>query len=224
MSATMGELWEQVDALSRSFYERVKTTSSRLAGTLAGLPRDNPRLLDWLKERVWREREGARSHAYVVVKMADVLDAHALVFLARQAMEEGMHYQYLYPCLQARGATIDGYEPKPSWRRVFKDEFDVADERDPVSLFSSFHMGGEGPASASADVYSKAFLGTAHEDISLAYQQIAPDEAGHWAAGRKALRGYLQTPQQAEQALAVLTHHGEHLFGQYHGRAAGTAD
>src|SRR5579862_3181523 len=154
VSATIGELWDQVESLSRGYYERVKTTSSQLAGTLAGLPRDDPRLLDWLKERVWSEREGARSHAYVVVKMADVLDAAALVFLARQAMEEGMHYQRLYPCLQARGATIDGYQPKPSWRQVFEDEFAVADERDPIGLFASFHMGGEGPASASADVFS----------------------------------------------------------------------
>lgn len=220
MDATIDDLWASIEAMSQRYYDRVKETSSRLATALAALPRDDPKLVDWLRERVWSEREGARMHAYVVVKMADVLDPQGLVLLARQAMEEGTHYQHLSACLAARGGSIDGFEPRPSWRMVFEDEFAVADERDPVSLYSSFHMGGEGPASASAEVFSIAFLGTPNEDISLAYQKIAPDERGHWGGGRKALRSLLTTPADAEKALAVLTRHGEHLFGQFQGRAA----
>jgi hypothetical protein len=215
MSEGVDELFAEICAESQRFYDRCYATAERVTASLAPLDPRDPRLVEWLKERVWSEREGARTHAYAVVQLADVLSPTALVDMARQSADEGRHYLLLEPCLRARGASIEGYEPRPGWRRVFEKNYAAVDTRDVIRLFSTFHMGGEGPASATANVFSQAFLGTANADISEAYRKIAPDEARHWADGRKGLRPYLQTPAEAERALAALRASGEVLFGQY---------
>jgi hypothetical protein len=220
MSQTLDDLWGEICAESQRFYDRCHAAAERFAASIRDLDPADPRIVEWLRERVWSEREGARTHAYAVVKLADRLDPAALVDMARQSMDEASHFTYVEPCLRARGASLDGYEPRPGWRRVFDKNYAVVDTLDPIRVFSVFHMGGEGPASATAAVFARAFVGSPNADISEAYQRIAPDEARHWGHGRKALRARLETAEQAARALEALRASGEVLFGQYQASAA----
>jgi hypothetical protein len=221
MSETIDALFAELCAESQGFYDRCYATAQRVTAALAPLDPADPRVVEWLRERVWSEREGAKAHAYAVVKLAEVLSPTALVDMARQAMDEGRHYQTLEPCLRARGGSLDGYEPREGWRRVFEKNYAAVDSGDVIRVFSTFHMGGEGPASATARVFSQAFLGTPNADISEAYAKIAPDEARHWADGRRDLRPYLVTVADAEHALAALRASGEVLFGELQPRGGG---
>jgi hypothetical protein len=216
MSATLdhektASLWREIEALSQSFYDRVYQVSRQFWDA-------NPSgegLYAWLKERVWSEREGAKMHAYIVVKMADVLDPDSLIFLSEQAADEARHYRLVAGCLAARGLSIDGYEPSARWRGIFQEDYDVADQRDPVLLFSIVHMGGEGPASATAKAAMEALKGTPDEDIARAYEKIYPDESSHWRAGREALKRYATTIEALERSRDALREKAEHLFSGY---------
>jgi hypothetical protein len=215
MSEAIDDLWAEICAESQRFYERCHTAAERFAASIRHLDPRDPRLVKWLRERVWSEREGAMTHAYAVVKLGHVLDPDALADMARQSMDEAHHFTYVEPCLRARGASLADYEPRPGWQQVFAKNYAVVDTLDPVRVFAVFHMGGEGPASATASVFARAFVVTPNADISEAYQRIAPDEAWHWAHGRKALRVLLQSPAEAARALEALRASGDVLFGQY---------
>jgi hypothetical protein len=204
-------LWREIEALSQSFYDRVYQVSRQF---WAAKP-SGEKLHDWLKERVWSEREGAKMHAYMVVKMADVLDPDSLIFLAEQAADEARHYRLVARCLAARGLSIDGYEPSARWRGIFQEDYDAADQRDPVLLFSILHMGGEGPASATAKAAVDALKGTPDDDIAQAYELIYPDESNHWRAGREALKRYATTVEALERSRNALREKAEHLFSGY---------
>ncbi len=142
----MANLWQEIDTLSQSFYDRVYSVAKEFWATKPS----GDRLNTWLQERVWSEREGAKMHAYVVVKMAEVLEPMDLIFLAEQAADEARHFQLDDGCLRARGLNIEGYQPTSRWQSIFQEDYDAADTCDPVHLFSILHMGGEGPASATA--------------------------------------------------------------------------
>lgn len=204
-------LWSRIDDLSRSFYDRIYQTSRQFWATKPS----GERLASWLQERVWSEREGAKMHAYAVVQMAEVLDAESLFFLSQQAADEARHYQLLSACLAARGRSLEGYEPAPRWRAVFQEDYDAADTRDPVTLFSILHMGGEGPASATAKAAMEALLGTQDEDIGRAYAQVYPDESNHWGTGREALKRYATTRESLERSLQALESKAQHLLSGY---------
>jgi hypothetical protein len=207
----VASLWREIEALSQSFYDRVFQVSRQFWETKPS----GEKLHDWLKERVWSEREGAKMHAYVVVKMADVLDPDSLIFLAEQAADEARHYRLVARCLAARGLSIDGYEPSTRWRGIFQEDYDAADQRDPVLLFSILHMGGEGPASATAKAAMDALKGTLDDDIARAYEMIYPDESNHWRAGREALQRYATTVAALERSRNALREKAEHLFSGY---------
>jgi len=208
---TTASLWREIETLSQSFYDRVYQVSRQF---WEAKPSEE-KLHDWLKERVWSEREGAKMHAYVVVKMADILDPDSLIFLSEQAADEARHYRLVARCLAARGLSIDGYEPSARWRSIFQEDYDAADQRDPVLLFSILHMGGEGPASATAKAAVDALKGTANDDIALAYALIYPDESNHWRAGREALKRYATTIDALERSRNALREKAEHLFSGY---------
>jgi hypothetical protein len=219
MAESVEQLWAQLCAESQGFYERVRPPVAAFAAELAQLPADDPRVVAWLQERLWSEREGAKTKAYAVVRLAEVLDADTVVALAHQSMGEAVHYRYLEPCLLARGGTLAAYEPAPRWQRIFQKEYEFADTRDPIVFFAGVHLGGEGPASATAEIYAHTFANSPHADVARAYQKIAVEEAGHWSTGRTVLRGYLKTPADAQRALAALRAMGEVLFGEYRHRA-----
>jgi hypothetical protein len=204
-------LWGSIETLSRSFYDRVYQTACQFWATKPS----GERLASWLQERVWSEREGAKMHAYVVVQMAEALDADSLFFLSQQTADEARHYQLLSACLAARGRSLEGYEPVPRWRAVFQEDYDAADTRDPVTLFSILHMGGEGPASATAKAAMEALMGTPDEDIARAYAQIFPDESNHWSTGRNALKRYATTVESLERSLRSLEAKAQHLLSGY---------
>lgn len=207
----MTNLWREIDTLSQSFYDRVYQVSREFWETKPSAER----LHGWLQERVWSEREGAKMHAYVVVKMAEVLDPDSLIFLSEQAADEARHYRLVARCLASRGSSIDGYAPSPRWQSIFQEDYDAADRRDPVLLFSILHMGGEGPASATAKAAMDALKGTADEDIARAYELIYPDESNHWRAGREALKRYATTVEALERSRDALREKAEHLFSGY---------
>jgi len=207
----IADLWREIDALSQSFYDQVYKVSKQF---WASKP-SGERLNQWLKERVWSEREGAKMHAYVVVKMAEVLEPRDLIFLSQQAADEARHCQLVSECLKARGLTIEGYEPSKRWRAIFQEDYDAADTRDPVLLFSILHMGGEGPASATAKAAAEALKNTPDDDIARAYEAIYPDESGHWQAGREALKRIATTPEALERCHAALKTKAEQLFAGY---------
>ena len=204
-------LWQEIDALSQSFYDRVYKISKEFWDTKPS----GERLNQWLTERVWSEREGAKMHAYVVVKMAEVLEPRDLIFLAQQAADEARHCQLVGDCLKARGLSLEGYEPTPRWRAIFQEDYDAADTRDPITLFSILHMGGEGPASATAKAAAEALKDTPDADIARAYETIYPDEAGHWQAGREALKRHATTPEALERCRKALETKAEQLFSGY---------
>jgi hypothetical protein len=204
-------LWREIEALSQSFYDRVFQVSQQFWETKPSADRFN----EWLKERVWSEREGAKIHAYVVVKMADVLDPDSLIFLSEQAADEARHYRLLARCLVARDLSIEGYEPSARWRSIFQEDYDAADQCDPVLLFSILHMGGEGPASATAKAALNALTGTSEDDVARAYAMIYPDESNHWQAGREALNRYATTIEALERSRNALREKAEHLFSGY---------
>jgi hypothetical protein len=204
-------LWHEIETLSQSFYDRVYEVSRQFWEAKPS----SEKLHDWLKERVWSEREGAKMHAYVVVKMAEVLDPDSLIFLSEQAADEARHYRLVARCLAARGLSIDGYEPSARWRSIFQEDYDAADRGDPVLLFSILHMGGEGPASATAKAAMDALKGTADDDIAQAYEKIYPDESNHWRAGREALKRYASTVDALERSRNALREKAEHLFSGY---------
>lgn len=154
-------------------------------------------------------------HAYVVVKMAEVLEPMDLIVLAQQAAHEARHFQLVDGCLRARGLNIEGYQPTSRWQSIFQEDYDAADTRDPVHLFSILHMGGEGPASATAKAAMEALKATPDADIARAYEQIYPDESGHWKAGREALKRHATTPEAMERSRAALQAKAEHLFSGY---------
>ncbi len=207
----MASLWREIDTLSQSFYDRVYVVAKEFWATKPS----GDRLNTWLQERVWSEREGAKMHAYVVVKMAEVLEPKDLIFLAQQAADEARHFQLVDGCLRARGLNIEGYQPTSRWQSIFQEDYDAADTRDPVHLFSILHMGGEGPASATAKAAMEALKATPDADIARAYEQIYPDESGHWKAGREALKRYATTPEALERSRAALQEKAEHLFSGY---------
>ncbi len=207
----MAELWREIDALSQSFYDRVYKVAQEFWATKPS----GDRLNTWLQERVWSEREGAKMHAYVVVKMAEVLEARDLIFLSQQAADEARHFQLVDGCLRARGLSIEGYKPTSRWQSIFQEDYDAADTLDPVHLFSILHMGGEGPASATAKAAAEALKGTPDADIAQVYENIFPDESGHWKAGREALKRHATTPEALERSRAALQAKAEHLFSGY---------
>ncbi len=207
----MANLWQEIDSLSQSFYDRVYTVAKEFWATKPSGDRFNT----WLQERVWSEREGAKMHAYVVVKMAEVLEPMDLSFLAQQAADEARHFQLVDGCLRARGLNIEGYQPTSRWQSIFQEDYDAADTCDPVHLFSILHMGGEGPASATAKAAMEALKATADADIARAYEQIYPDESGHWKAGREALKRHATTPEALERSRTALQAKAEHLFSGY---------
>jgi hypothetical protein len=98
---------------------------------------------------------------------------------------------------------------------VFQEDYEAADTRDPVTLFSIVHMGGEGPASATAKAAMEALMGTQDEDIARAYARIFPDETGHWSAGREALQRYATSVEALERSLKALEAKAEHLLSGY---------
>ena len=207
----MASLWQEIDTLSQSFYDRVYSVAKEFWATKPS----GDRLNTWLQERVWSEREGAKMHAYAVVKMAEVLAPMDIIFLSQQATDEARHYQLVADCLQKRGLDIEGYHPSPRWQSIFQEDYDAADTRDPVHLFSILHMGGEGPASATAKAAAEALKATPDADIARAYEQIYPDESGHWKAGREALKRHATTPEAMERSRAALQAKAEHLFSGY---------
>ena len=207
----MADLWQKIDALSRSFYDQVYKVSKEFWDTKPS----GERLNQWLTERVWSEREGAKMHAYVVVQMAEVLEPQDLIFLAQQAADEAHHCQLVGDCLKTRGLSLQGYEPAPRWRAIFQEDYDAADTRDPILLFSILHMGGEGPASATAKAAAEALKDTPDADIGRAYETIYPEEAGHWKAGRDALKRHATAPAALERSLAALQTKAERLFSGY---------
>ena len=204
-------LWEEIDALSQSFYDRVYEAAQELWATKP----TGERLTNWLQERVWSEREGAKMHGYVVMKMAEILPPEDVFFLSQQTADEAHHYKLLAVCLKARGRTLEGYEAIPSWRIVFQDDYDAADTLDPVMVFSILHMGGEGPASATAKAAMEALMGTPDEDIAKAYAEIFPDETNHWKAGREALKKYATTVEALERSRDALQMKAGHLLARY---------
>lgn len=207
----MTALWQEIDSLSQSFYDQVYKVSKEFWDTKPS----GERLNKWLQERVWSEREGAKMHAYVVVQMAEVLEPHDLIFLSQQATDEARHWQLVGDCLKARGLSLEGYEPTPRWRAVFQENYDVADTRDPILLFSILHMGGEGPASATAKAAAEALRDTPDSDIARAYERIYPDEAGHWKAGRDALKRHATTLESLERSNAALQAKAQRLFSRF---------
>ena len=84
-------LWEEIDALSQSFYDRVYEAAQELWATKP----TGERLTNWLQERVWSEREGAKMHGYVVMKMAEILPPEDVFFLSQQTADEAHHYKLL---------------------------------------------------------------------------------------------------------------------------------
>ncbi len=207
----MASLWQEIDTLSQSFYDRVYSVAKEFWATKPS----GDRLNTWLQERVWSEREGAKMHAYVVVKMAEVLEPIDLIVLAEQAADEARHFQLVDGCLRARGLNIEGYQPTSRWQSIFQEDYDAADTRDPVHLFSILHMGGEGPASATAKAAMEALKATPDADIARAYEQIYPDESGHWKAGREALKRHATTHEALERSRTALQAKAEHLFSGY---------
>ncbi len=207
----MASLWQEIDTLSQSFYDRVYSVAKEFWATKPS----GDRLNTWLQERVWSEREGAKMHAYVVVKMAEVLEPIDLIVLAEQAADEARHFQLVDGCLRARGLNIEGYQPTSRWQSIFQEDYDAADTRDPVHLFSILHMGGEGPASATAKAAMEALKATPDADIARAYEQIYPDESGHWKAGREALKRHATTYEALERSRTALQAKAEHLFSGY---------
>jgi hypothetical protein len=195
-------LWEEIESLRTRFYDQVWQASQEFWSSKPA----GDRLTDWLQEQAWSEREGAKVHVYPVLKMADLLDPEALIMLCKQGSEEARHYQLLDPCLLARGRTLKGYEPHPSWRAIFQSCYDAADTRDPVIFFSLFYVGpfSEGAAAATAKAAMEALLGTPDEDIGRAYEKILVDELNHWDTGREALKRYAASVADVERALGAL--------------------
>jgi hypothetical protein len=202
MTRTQAELWQEIDELRQFFYDQVWKVSLEF---WASKPTGD-RLTDWLQEQVWSEREGSKVHVYPVLKMADLLDPEALIMLCKQGSEEARHYQLLDPCLTARGRSLKGYEPDPSWSAIFQGCYEAAETRDPVVFFSLFYVGpfSEGAAAATARAAMEALIGTPDEDIGHAYEKILVDEMDHWHTGRDTLKRYTRSMVDAERALGAL--------------------
>jgi tRNA isopentenyl-2-thiomethyl-A-37 hydroxylase MiaE len=214
-------LWDDIEHLRVRYYAQVRQASQAFWDSR---PTD-AQIVDWLKEQVWSEREGAKLHAYPVLQMADKLDPADIQTLMRQGADEARHCELVWACLKARGGDIEGFVPDPGWKAVFDRCFAIAERRDPVYFMTLFYLSpfSEGAAVATAELALEATDGTARQDIADAYRKILPDESRHWGDGMAMLRRYATTPDEVRRARDLLAESaaGLNMLGTLEGRAAG---
>jgi hypothetical protein len=200
-------LWTQIEDIRQVFYREVRKACGAF---WASNPSDHD-LLDWLKENVWAEREGAKLHAYPVLKMAERLDPVEIRELLRQGADEAHHCELVAECLHQRGGDINGYEPKPHFRSIFNKCFQTADPCDPLHFYTLFYLSpfSEGAAVATAEGAVEGCKGTRNDDIARAYEKIVQDERRHWSYGMAMLRRHAKTKDEVKRALELLKQAGE---------------
>jgi tRNA isopentenyl-2-thiomethyl-A-37 hydroxylase MiaE len=195
-------LWEEIEQLRVKYYQEVKAVSRQFWDSR---PSDE-QIFDWLREQVWSEREGAKLHAYPVLKMADQLEPVDIRTLLRQGADEARHCELVNECLKARGGDIVGYEPMPGWKAVFDTWYQAADLRDPPRLFVLGYLSpaSEGAAVATAELAIEGTQNTRNADIAGAYEKILSDESRHWGEGLAMLKKYAKSVEEVRRVRDLL--------------------
>lgn len=195
-------LWTEIERMRIEYYDEVKAVTQKFWGSH---PTDD-QIFDWLREQVWSEREGAKIHAYPVLKMADLLEPADIRILLHQGADEARHCQLVSECLKARGGNIEGYEPMPGWKAVFDSWYQISDLRDPSRFFALAYLSpfSEGAAVATAELAIEGTKNTRHADIARAYEKILSDESHHWADGVAMLKRHVTSVEELRRVRDLL--------------------
>ncbi|MEQ8719059.1 MAG: ferritin-like domain-containing protein [Acidimicrobiales bacterium] len=157
-------------------------------------PMSEPELIEWLSFQAWYELNAAK---FIGGWLADTPERDALVLLAQQVEDEGLHYEYCMRALERRGVTsLDNWKPEPEWEAWVTEWYPSGD--DTLERVAAHNVTGElGACQAFFDLKPRL-----PDDVVKTLERIIPDEQFHMKIGRQLIERYALTDDAQERVRA----------------------
>lgn len=188
-----------------AFYQDLITT---IDGLREGLPSEEAsffnrpmsehELVEWLSFQAYYELRAAQ---FIGSWLAKTPERDALVLLAQQVEDEGLHYEYCMRALERRGITsIDNWRPEPEWEEWIDAWYPSGD--DTIERVAAHNVTGEaGACQAFFDIKPRV-----PDDVVKTLERIIPDEQFHMKLGRQVIETYAITDDQQARVRARVLH------------------
>ena len=151
-------------------------------------------LVEWLSFQAYYE---LRACQFIGGWLADTPERDAVVLLAQQVEDEGLHYEYCMRALEKRGVTtIDNWKPEPEWEEWIDRWYPSGN--DTLERVAAHNLAGElGACDAFVDIKPRV-----PDDVVKTLDRIIPDEHFHMKIGRTMVDKYAIDTDQRERVLA----------------------
>lgn len=182
---------EFYDDLMASINARREALGAEEGGTFFNRPMTEEELVEWLSFQAYYELAACR---FIGAWLAKTPERDALVLLAQQVEDEGLHYEYCMRALERRGVTsLDGWTPEPEWEEWIDHWYPSGN--DTLERVAAHNVTGELGA---CDAFF-AIKPRLPDDVVKTLERIIPDEQFHMKIGRQIIERYCVTEDQQQR-------------------------